>query len=74
MESEIKIVSQNVAGLLNLVKHNRVSTFLRQQKVDVIYLQETHLKPWEVKRLHHIYCIKVMFIMPRLGIDQQEQW
>lgn len=55
MKVGIKIVSLNAAGLLNMVKRNRLSRFLRQQKVDIICLQETNLKTSEAKFLHYIH-------------------
>lgn len=53
--SIINIVSLNINGLLNLVKWNRVASFLRQQKAGIAYLQETHLKSSETKLLRYLY-------------------
>lgn len=47
MYLKYKCLSLNVAGLLNLIKRKRVSTFLKKDKVGILYLQETHLRAGE---------------------------
>lgn len=40
---------------MNLVKCNRVAIFLKQHKVDIVYLQETHLESSEVNLLCYVF-------------------
>lgn len=54
MEVEIKFMALNAAGLLNIVKLNRIAKYLKQQKTDILCMQETHLRQLEAKLLHYI--------------------
>lgn len=40
-----------MVGLKHVIKHKRVATFLKKEKVSVVCLQETHLKETEQKYL-----------------------
>lgn len=55
MGPDIKIASLNVAGLLNIVKCNRIARYLWQQQVGFICLQETHLKSEQTKLLPYFW-------------------
>ncbi len=52
MGRELRFMSWNVKGLNHLVKRNRVLAHLRQLKVEVAFLQETHLRSTDQSRLN----------------------
>lgn len=41
----------NVAGLISIVKRKKIGRLIRQNKVDVVCLQETHVKEGGVQVL-----------------------
>ncbi len=51
MGRELRFMSWNVKGLNHLVKRSRVLAPLRQLKVEVAFLQETHLRSTDQSRL-----------------------
>lgn len=55
MGLDIKIISLNVVGLLSIDKHKRIAKYLKQQRADIVCLQETHLKPTESKLSHYLF-------------------
>lgn len=55
MVLDIRIMSLNVAGLVNLIKCKQIAKYLKEQKADIICLQETHLKPLEAKLLYGLF-------------------
>ena len=48
-QNMIVIKSHNVRGLSNSMKRKRLFSWLQQTKADVLFLQETHSTPEEVK-------------------------
>lgn len=51
MDRVLKFVSFNVNGLNGPIKRKRVLTYLKKLKVDLVFLQETHLTAQEHKKL-----------------------
>ena len=42
---DLTVATYNVAGLGNDIKHKSIWQFLRANKFDIIFLQETHSSP-----------------------------
>lgn len=51
MSSTLNVTTFNVRGLGHPIKRKRVLTFLKKEKVDIAFLQETHLSNEEHKKL-----------------------
>lgn len=51
MDRVLKFVSFNVKGSNGPIKRKRVLTYLKKLKVDLVFLQETHLTAQEHKKL-----------------------
>ena len=51
MDRVVKFVSFNVNGLNGPVKRKRVLTYLKKLKIDIAFIQETHLTPLEHRKL-----------------------
>ena len=51
MNRVVKFVSFNVNGLNGPVKRKRVLTYLKKLKIDIAFIQETHLTPLEHRKL-----------------------
>lgn len=51
MLSTLNVTTFNVRGLGHPIKRKRVLTFLKKEKVDIAFLQETHLSNEEHKKL-----------------------
>lgn len=50
----IKQATLNVAGLNNVIKSKRIAKCINKMQVDLIFLQETHLRAQEEKYLKNI--------------------
>lgn len=50
-DRNITFVSLNVKGINNALKRQKIDSYLKQLKVVVAYLQETHLKQNQLKHL-----------------------
>lgn len=46
-----KIVTWNILGCNNVVKRNKILTYLKQKKADIALIQETHLNDEEAAKL-----------------------
>jgi len=51
MSSTLNVITFNVRGLGHPIKRKRVLTFLKKDKVDIAFLQETNLSNEEHKKL-----------------------
>lgn len=49
--SKIEIISYNVNGLLNPIKHDKILTKMKKEQARIVYLQETHLDFKEHEKL-----------------------
>lgn len=52
--SDLNIISQNVNGLNNCIKRNKILQQLKKEKGDILLLQETHLTQEEHRKLGRI--------------------
>ncbi len=43
-QGEMKIATYNVNGVLKRIKRSKILSKLRKDKVEVLYLQETHMR------------------------------
>ena len=48
---KVKIASFNVNGILSPIKRSRIVTKMKKEKIDIVYLQETHLNDLEHKKV-----------------------
>lgn len=51
INGDIRAASWNVNGLNNPVKRSRVMSKIKRQKIQILFLQETHLSPNEHEKL-----------------------
>ena len=61
MSSMLNVITFNVRGLGNPIKRKRVLTFLKKGKIDIAFLQETHLSNEEHKKLKRDWVGQVYF-------------
>lgn len=61
MVNSLNVITFNVRGLGHPIKRKRVLTFLKSQKADVAYLQETHMSKEEHKKLKRDWVGQVYF-------------
>ena len=61
MSSTLNVITFNVRGLGHPIKRKRVLTFLKKEKVDIVFLQETHLSDEEHKKLKRDWVGQVYF-------------
>lgn len=61
MSSTLNVITFNVRGLGHPIKRKRVLTFLKKEKVDIAFLQETHLSKEEHKKLKRDWVRQVYF-------------
>lgn len=62
MASEkIRVASFNVNGILNPIKRSKILTKMRKEKIDIVYLQETHLSDLEHQKLNKFGYTKVYY-------------
>ena len=52
--TDLNIISQNVNGLNNYIKRRKILQQLEKEKIDILFLQETHLTQEEHKKLGRI--------------------
>lgn len=57
----IKIVSFNVNGILNPIKHSKILSKMKKEKAHIVYLQETHLDNKEHEKLRKMGFTKSFF-------------
>lgn len=55
MGLSVKVKSLNVAGLTNMVKRKHIQKLLRLQRVNLVCLQETHLRKEEERLLKPLF-------------------
>lgn len=58
---DLKIVSLNVNGMHNVIKRKKILLEMKNEKADIIYLQETHLEKEEHEKLKKITKSEVYF-------------
>lgn len=61
MVNSLNVVTFNVRGLGHPIKRKRVLSFLKSKKVDIAFLQETHLSNEEHKKLKRDWVGQVYF-------------
>ncbi len=61
MSSTLNVITFNVRGLGHPIKRKRVLTFLKKEKIDIAFLQETHLSNEEHKKLKRDWVGQVYF-------------
>ena len=49
--SDLKVITLNVKGINNVVKRQKILSFLKKEKCQIAFLQETHLSELEHKKL-----------------------
>lgn len=62
MSSTLNVITFNVRGLGHPIKQKRVLTFLKKEKLDIAFLQETHLSNEEHKNSREIGSGKFIFL------------
>lgn len=66
-----KIVSWNIAGCHNVMKRKKILTYLKQNKADIVLVQETHLTDDESAKLKRDWAAEVhysKFTSRKLGV------
>lgn len=61
IENNIKILSLNVNGVINPVIHQKIMSKLRKDKLQIIYLQETHLSGQECEKLQRFGFTNMLY-------------
>lgn len=55
MDTAIKILTLNTAGLNNQIKRKRIGKLLRDEKADLVCHQKTHLRSMAVKYIRQVF-------------------
>lgn len=63
----LNIISYNVNGLLNPIKHNEIFTKMKREQAQIVYLQETHLDSKEHEKLKRLGFKTVFFSSYKSG-------
>ena len=69
---KIKIMSYNVNGLLNPIKHSKLLTKMRKEQAQMVYLQETPLDFKEHEKLKRMGFTSVYFPI-LMKLDEGEE-
>lgn len=71
----IKLVSLNINGILNPVKRSKMLSQLKRDKVQIAYIQESHLSDNEHAKLNKMGYTKVYFSSHDSGrCSHVEEW
>lgn len=57
--TDLKIASWNLKGLNNVIKKKKILIYLKSSKVDIAFVQETHLNMKESLKLRFSWVGKV---------------
>ncbi len=67
----IKMVSLNINGILNPIKRGNILSKLKREKIQIAYLQETHLDDPEHAKLNKMGFKHVYFSSCRSGRQRE---